>query len=79
MSHERIKSELLIDLFKRAMAEEMGLVVECTNPKKISDYLHEAGTKDFPDIMVCVPSTPDTVMLVKKTVSLHTLEAPDAQ
>ena len=73
-----MKQEILLELCNRAMSEEMGLVIDCVNPKKLSDHLHMVA-KDFDALMVCVPSTPDTVMLVKKTVSLDNLEAPDAQ
>ena len=73
-----MKPELLRELCDRAMAEEMGLVIDCINPKKLSDHMHMVA-KDYADLMVCVPSTPDTVMLVKKTVSLHTPEASDVK
>lgn len=73
-----MKPQLLEELFERALAEEIGLVVECNNPKKFSDHAHMFA-KDvvrYKPLVICVPSTPDTIMLVKKTVSLHNVEAP---
>ena len=72
-----MKPEILRELCDRAMAEEMGVVIDCTNPQQLCLKLH-AITKDRDDVTVCVPSTPDTVFLVKKTVSLHNLEAPES-
>ena len=68
-----MKPELLFDLFNRARSEEMGLVIETNNPHglecKISDALK--GSNLYPDIMLVIPSTPNTVILVKKSVELN--------
>lgn len=60
------------ELLERAMTEELGLVVGTNNPHQMSARLL-AVRKDFPqfaEIEITVPSTPNTVMLVKKTVEL---------
>ena len=67
-----MKPELLYDLLNRALTEELGLVVETNNPHQMSMHLHEIkrSADKFADIEITVPSTPNTVMLVKKSVEL---------
>jgi len=62
----------LIDLLRRAQTEELGLFVTTNNPHAMSLKLHavKRAYPEFDDIEVTVPSTPETVMLVKKTVEL---------
>ena len=67
-----MKEELLFDLLNRALIEELGLIVETNNPHGLSLKLHalkRASTR-YADIEITVPSTPDTLMLVKKSVEL---------
>lgn len=67
-----MKPELLFDLLNRALQEEMGLIVETNNPHALSLKLHEikrAGDR-YAAIEITVPSTPNTIMLVKKSVEL---------
>jgi hypothetical protein len=64
--------EIVYSLLNRALSEELGLVVECNNPKQLSFYLLEAAKdlEKYSPLMVTIPSTPDTVIIVKKTVEL---------
>jgi hypothetical protein len=68
-----MNQQLLYDLLNRALIEEMGLVVECQNPQRMSFNLHKvrAANPAFAEIEITVPSTPNTVMLVKKSVELN--------
>jgi len=63
---------LLRDLFARASTEELGLVISTNNPHGMSLRLHEfrRDHPTFANIEITIPSTPETVMLVKKTVEL---------
>lgn len=73
-----LKPELLTNLFERAMNEELGLVVTTNNPKQLQIRLdrhrQEYNLTIFSDILVCIPSTPETVILVKKTVDLNDVQ-----
>jgi len=73
-----LKPELLTNLFERAMAEELGLVVTTNNPKQLQFHLNnhrrEYNLTIFADIIVCVPSEPNTVILVKKSVDLNDVQ-----
>ena len=67
-----MKPELLIEILKRALDEEMGLVIATNNPQLLSHKLH-AITKqnqDFSELIITVPSLENTVMIVKRTVEL---------
>lgn len=64
---------LVLDLLNRALTEELGLVVDTPNPKLMEVRIHEVKTASKPkydSIMVTIPSTPNTIMLVKKSVEL---------
>lgn len=67
-----MKQELLFDLLNRALQEEMGLVVSTNNPHALTMKLHEikSSSERFANLEITVPSTPETVMIVKKTVEL---------
>lgn len=67
-----MKEELLFDLLNRALMEELGLVVETNNPHQLSVKLHalKKASSRYAEIEITIPSTPDTVMLVKKSVEL---------
>ena len=73
-----MKPQLLEELFERALAEEIGLVIECNNPHQMSLKAHAfaKNVSRYEPINICVPTIPDTIMLVKRTVSLHNVEAP---
>lgn len=76
-----MKQELLFELLNRALTEELGLVLTTNNPHQLSLKLHEIkkSSSRFAEIEVTIPSTPDTIMLVKKTVSLDEPgDLPDA-
>lgn len=67
-----MKQELLYDLLNRALEEELGLVVSTNNPHQMSMKLHEIKKSHsrYADIEIAIPSTPDTIFLVKKSVEL---------
>jgi hypothetical protein len=67
-----MKQETLFELLNRALDEELGLVVTTNNPQQMSMKLHDIKKSHsrYADIEITVPSTPDTVMLVKKSVEL---------
>ena len=67
-----MKPELLRSLLDRALEEELGLVVETNNPHQIEIKIHEVKktTHKYDGLIVAIPSTPETVFLVKKTVEL---------
>ena len=67
-----MKPELLYDLLNRALECELGLVVSTNNPRGLNFHLHEL-TKNIPKyapLMLTIPSTPETIMIVKRTVEL---------
>ncbi len=74
---------ILHDLFARAMTEELGLVISTNNPHQMSMRLHEfrKSHPEFASIEIIVPSNPETVMLVKKSVELDepVWEKPDME
>ena len=74
-----MKPELLIDLLSRALTEELGLVVGTNNPHALTMKLHEIRKANpiFDNLELTVPSTPNTVMVVKKTVELNDLTLGD--
>lgn len=67
--------QLLLDLLDRALIEELGLVVDTPNPKALELRLHDIrkGRPEYATIQISVPSTPNTIMLVKKSVELNEL------
>lgn len=62
----------LHELLARALTEELGLIVTTNNPHAMSLKLHAVKRNDprFFGLEITVPSTPDTIMIVKKTVEL---------
>jgi hypothetical protein len=67
-----MKQELLYDLLNRALTEELGLVVTTNNPKALTCNLHELtkGIQKYAPLILTIPSTLETVMIVKRTVEL---------
>lgn len=67
-----MKPELLYDLLNRALTEEMGLVITTNNPHQLSMKLHEIkkSLDRYAEIEIVAPSTPETIMLVRKSVEL---------
>jgi hypothetical protein len=65
-------SAVLFELLNRALTEEMGVVVDTTNAKQLSQNLHAItkGLDRYADLTITVPSTPNTVIIVKKSVEL---------
>ncbi len=56
----------------RAQEEEIGLAVKTNNTQRLqtdfSNFTRE--NKQFQDLMFCLPSLPDLVFIVKKSVEL---------
>jgi len=69
----QMNPQLLWYLFSRARAEEIGRVIETNNPHGMSLELHAARKShpSYAEIEITVPSTPNTVILVKKSVELN--------
>ncbi len=69
-----INPSLLQDLLERAMGEELGLVVECNNPHQTSMLVHTFIRESAPHyaehLVITVPSTPDTIVICRRTVEL---------
>lgn len=67
-----MKPELIYDLLNRAILEELGLVIETNNPQALALQIHEVkkSSERYSVIEVTTPSTPNTLMLVKKSVEL---------
>lgn len=58
-------------VFERAREEEIGLVLKTNNTKGLQIELdHWAKANGYNDLMACIPSIPDVVFLVKKSVEL---------
>lgn len=64
-----IKPELVRNLFQRAMEEELGLVVTTNNTPRFVTKWHDLA-KGYDQIMICIPSIPNCIFLVKKSVEL---------
>jgi hypothetical protein len=67
-----MNQQLLYDLLNRALEEELGLVVTTNNPKALTCNLHELtkGIPKYAPLILTIPSTLETVMIVKRTVEL---------
>jgi hypothetical protein len=56
----------------RAQEEEIGLAIKTNNTQRmqmaLSDFVR--GNERFSDLMFCLPSLPDLVFIVKKSVEL---------
>lgn len=73
-----MKREIIEGLLDRALTEEIGLVVDCTNPGRfeieISNF--RKNITKYDDLIICQPSIPDTIFIAKRTVELSNVEAP---
>ena len=71
------KLELWAELWRRAQPCELGLVIGTTNVLRTQLYLDETrkamadANPWMYDFLVCIPSTPDTVYIIRKTVEIH--------
>jgi hypothetical protein len=65
-------SAVLFELLNRALTEEMGVVVDTPNAKQLSQNLHAItkGLDRYASLTITVPSTPNTVIIVKRSVEL---------
>lgn len=64
-----MKPEQALELLDLAREQELGLVVETNNVKAMVNKITEAAVP-YEDLMVCIPSVPDRVFIVKKSVEL---------
>lgn len=73
-----MKREIIEGLLDRALEEELGLVIDCTNPGKFETEIcnFRKNITKYNDLVICQPSTPDTIFIVKRTVELSNVEAP---
>lgn len=71
--------QLISDLLERALEMEMGLVITTNNPAQMSYWLLEGkkGLARYDSLMVTIPSTPETVIITKKSVELNEPVAGD--
>lgn len=74
-----MNESILYDLLNRALSEELGVVVETNNPNQLSLRLHSAakGLPRYEPLIITVPSSPNTVMIVKRSVELDDLGEPN--
>jgi hypothetical protein len=65
---------ILAELLDRATSEPYGLVITTNNPKQLqvqfANLQRELGSRRHHSIIACIPSTPDTVCLTKRSVEL---------
>lgn len=59
-------------LLDRALDEDLGLFIELTNPKSFEVQISKIRSiyPQYDSLMVCWPSLPETIYLVKKSVEL---------
>lgn len=73
----------LYDLLSRALTEELGVIVTTNNPHAMSLKLHavKRANREFFGLEITIPSAPETIMIVKKTVELDepVWEAPSME
>lgn len=66
-----IPSAILREYLTRASEEQLGLVLEVKNTHRVMLELHAArGPAVLSDLMICLPSIENTIMIVKKSVEL---------
>ena len=54
-----LREEIYLNLLDRALEEELGLVVETSNPSRLSHLLHDYSKLDrYGSLAICVPSIP---------------------
>jgi hypothetical protein len=65
---------ILTELLARAESEPFGLAVSTTNAKalqyQLANLQRALGSNRRHPVIACLPSTPDTVFLVKRSVEL---------
>jgi hypothetical protein len=67
-----MNQDLIFDLLNRALNEELGLAIETNNPKQLVENIHRAtkGLSRYDSLIVTIPSTLNTVFIVKRSVEL---------
>lgn len=63
--------QILSELLNRVKHEELGLVIETNNPTYLHQMLIDLNTDR--SIIIALPSLPNTVFIVKRTVDLERL------
>lgn len=65
--------ETFKSILDRALSEPLGLYIECVNPKSFEVQISRIKSvyPNYDSLMVCIPSLPETVFLVKKSVELE--------
>jgi hypothetical protein len=67
-----MKPETMEAMLLRAQEEEIGLAIKTNNTKRFQESICDfiRANKQFSDLMACLPSLPDLVYIVKKSVEL---------
>lgn len=65
-------SQTFRSLLDRALSEDLGLFVECVNPKSFEAQVSRIKQvyPQYDSLMLCWPSLPNTIYIVKKSVEL---------
>lgn len=72
------RDELYVELLDRASDEEIGLVVETSNARRLAAKLYELVKLDrYKNLMICTPSIPDHIFITQRTVELDEYVAQD--
>lgn len=66
-----IHPRALAEAIKRAREEPYGMCITCTGVVPVRNVLHQIMNElGYTDLMICIPSTPDTIFIVKRSVEL---------
>lgn len=65
-----IAIDTLHELLDRAMEETFGLIITTDNAHALQLRLYKAMGKAHPSLMICVPSRPGEIFVVKRSVEL---------
>lgn len=66
-----VRNEIYAALLERANSEPLGLAIPTNNPKAMQiSFCNVQRALGQSDVVVCLPSTPGEVWLVKKSVEL---------
>jgi len=74
-----MREELIREILDKALTEELGLVVICDNQHGTEIKIHEVRKKDaakYAELMVCLGSKPDEILITKRTVELDDAREP---
>lgn len=75
MAGTKLAAETYLPLWERALDEEIGILIRCTNRIKLADALFKAKSQSlnpaFADLMLFQPAE-DLIFIAKKAVELDT-------